>query len=177
MKTAIVSADFDRRCAFTYAYFRQDKLWLPNGKPPVQITDMDAEWRYNASRWLERRARHFEAYFSMGEIFRYAAPLMREVIGEDNGEPIERGPLLSEFDLMGDSASDAFEEWQDARRNDPLMWLRTTALYRALVADLPAKPKKLAKLADRARHYSRCQIRNGGDECTCRSDDSPEWTL
>jgi hypothetical protein len=81
-----------------------------------------------------------------------------------------------------------------ARAADPEGWIRTTALYRALVADLPSGEARDA-LAVRARHYStcparidddatcnchlsECAIRDGRPElgCTCR-DTTPEWTL
>jgi hypothetical protein len=55
----------------------------------------------------------------------------------------------------------------DAVAADPVTWIRTTALYRALVAGLPTSPDETDKLAARARHWSTCPARSGSDECRC----------
>jgi hypothetical protein len=160
---------WSEQSAAAYDYLRQDQLWLPNGRPAVRIADMDREWRYNASRWLERRAEYFEARYTFGEILALSTRGMRAVVGEVGGVAVEAGPWLSHFDLMGDHARDAFEAAQDERRREPAAWIRTTPLYRALVAGLPTKRKTLARLAERAAHWSHCRIRRGiGEiECTC----------
>jgi hypothetical protein len=74
-------------------YLDQGEQWKPNGKPMVQVADMDPEWRFNASRWLERNAEK----------------------------------IVSDLDRAS-----------EARLGEPHTWIRTSALYRALVADLPS---------------------------------------
>jgi hypothetical protein len=105
-------------------YLDQGEQWKPNGKPMVAIADMDPEWRFNASRWLERNA---------------------EKIASD------------------------LDRASEARLGDPHGWIRTTALYRALVADLPDCSIALDVIADRARHWSTCPARAGGGDCRCEA--------
>ena len=40
-------------------YVEQGEWWRPSGRPWTRIAEMDPAWRYNASRWLERRASAF----------------------------------------------------------------------------------------------------------------------
>lgn len=159
--------EYEKLARATFAYFNQDSVWIPKDRQPVRIADMDPEWRYNASRWLERRAEHFVWRYTFGEIYWMSTPFGRAVVGEVDGKALEVGPLLSHFDLMGEHARDAFDDEQALRDRDPVAWIRGTDLYRALVADLPTKPKKLVKLADRARHWSTCPARTGGGDCAC----------
>lgn len=46
---------------------------------------------------------------------------------------------------------------------DPPVWITATPLFRALVADLPAKRGRLVDLAERSRHESTCT----GAGCDC----------
>jgi hypothetical protein len=72
---------------------------------------MDPDWRRNAAQWMEKRAALFELRYTLGEI--------------------------SQLDLMSDNVQDAMDAWQDERQANPVAWIRTTELYRALIADLP----------------------------------------
>lgn len=135
-------------------YLDQGEKWKPDGRPMVAITDMDVEWRYNASRWLERRAAVIAARYTLAESLRLAVWL---------ASPL--GPSEMTADMM---QSDAERE-ADERARDPLTWIRTTALYRALVADLPDCSVALEAIAERAKHWSTCPARNGADGCTCEA--------
>ncbi|RKR92845.1 hypothetical protein BDK92_7327 [Micromonospora pisi] len=178
--------DFTRVCVATYRYFNQGEIWLP--KPPrerVRVADMGREWRFNAARFLERRAKALEFRYGFGEISAMSAPVWFDVVGEDNGRPVTAGPGMSDLDLMSDSASDAFDQAMDQRVADPVGWLRSTVLYRALVADLPTEQAEVVQLAERAKHWSTCPVRTGADDCRCEqiraehaaTDTTPEWTL
>jgi hypothetical protein len=156
-----------------FGYLNQGERWQPNGKPLVAIADMGPEWRYNAARYLERHA------VAIGERYSLAATLWFAAI---TSSPL--GP--------SDNAADSIEADIDREEvdivRDPVAWIRTTKLHRALVAGLPTKPKKVKALAERARHWSTCPVRTGGGDCRCEeiqqadagrtSDDTaPEWTL
>lgn len=149
-------------------YLDQGKQWKPEGRGLVAIAVMDPEWRYNASRWLERHAAPFASRYSLEESF----DLLNLVLS-----PIGPG------EMSADSIQSEVERGADERRRDPVAWIRTTNLYQALVAGLPTKRKELARLAERARHYSTCPVRiapAGADApCTCPAGISraPEWTL
>jgi hypothetical protein len=107
-------------------YLDQGVQWKPNGRPMAAVTDMDPEWRFNASRWLERNAAKI-------------APKCT----------LDRGA--------------------ERQAADPVEWIRTTALYRALVADLPNCSVALDAIAERARHWSTCPARTGGGDCRCEA--------
>lgn len=114
----------------TYLYLNQSRVWYPKDGEPVEIDRMDDEWRYNASRLLERRARALELRYSIGELDTLGAPTLREVIGEaDDGTPIE--PWFSPLSMMGEHAQDAFDAELEARTDNPVAWLQQTPLYRA----------------------------------------------
>lgn len=161
-------------------YLDQGEQWKPNGKPMIRITEMDLPWRYNASRWLERNAAGIARKYTLSEGFEFAA-ICASPLGpsDDTAWSIE-----AEMDCAAED-----------RARDPQAWIRTTALYQALIKDLPKKQRKLARLAERAAHWSTCPKRTGGDGtctchgtecairngnpelgCTCR-DTSPERTL
>jgi hypothetical protein len=105
-------------------YLDQGEQWKPNGKPMVAIADMDPEWRFNASRWLERNAEK----------------------------------IVSDMDWAS-----------EVQPSEPHTWIRTTALYRALVADLPDCSIALDAIAERAKHWSTCPARAGGGDCRCEA--------
>ena len=44
--------------------------------------------------------------------------------------------MLSALDLMSDLVAGDMDRWRDERAADPIAWIRTTKLYRALVADV-----------------------------------------
>ncbi|HZB31256.1 MAG TPA: hypothetical protein VE465_13915 [Streptosporangiaceae bacterium] len=176
-----------------FAYFNQGEWWVPNGKPPIRVTDMDSAWRHNAAAFLVRRARGYLFYYGAGEIGAIFGATAREVIGEDNGQPVF-GRMVSLAPDPDSRAADALEReleqaWEE-RGADPEAWMKSTTLYRALVKDLPPDAAELAK------HWSDCAIRTAGGECTCWErhltecpkrgdineicrcrDYSPEWTL
>jgi hypothetical protein len=135
-------------------YLDQGEQWMPDGKPMVAIADMDPEWRYNASRFLERRAAVFASKYSTCEALRLVAEL---------ASPI--GPSETVADQL---EADAYHA-AAARRRDPVAWIRTTVLYRALVADLPDCPTALEAIAARAKHWSTCPARTGDGDCRCEA--------
>lgn len=94
-------------------YLGQGTTWIPASGQPVAIRDMDPSWRLNAARWLLRRA---------------------GVLALRENYAILR--MLDGAQVPDDVDASAFEEF-DRRMGDPAAWLRTTPLYRALVADLP----------------------------------------
>lgn len=151
----------------TFIYLNQGKWWIPEDGQKILIRDMDPEWRYNASRLLERRAHHLELRYSLGELERLGSPVLRGVVAEVDGEAFVGGPWLSHLDLMGDHAQDAYDEELRQRTEDPVQWLRSTPLYQALVRGLPTHPAELETLAQRAKHYNWCDVRAGGNACTC----------
>jgi hypothetical protein len=131
-------ADINKAGHDTYAYLSQADAWKPKGRPAVAVATMDPDWRRNAARWMERRAGYFAMLYGFGEMYVLGSRTMRTVIGEVNGEAVEGGPLFSHLDMMSDHVRDALDEEQARRDADPVAWIRTTALYRALVADLPS---------------------------------------
>ncbi|PZG12455.1 hypothetical protein C1I95_25750 [Micromonospora craterilacus] len=157
-----------------FEYLNQDRQWQPNGRPLVEIADMDPAWRYNASRWLEKRAAKIGARYMLAAHLWLTAVI---------ASPL--GPSESSADsLERDIEQQCFEI-----ATNPVTWIRVTALYRALVAGLPDCSVQLEALAAHARHWSTCPARKGGDECRCdqlRADDDerkaaasgvPEWTI
>jgi hypothetical protein len=179
-KSTELSADEQRHLA-TFRYLGQGEVWLPNGKPSIPIADMDPEWRYNAARWLERRAIYFAMSYSYGEIISLALPLY--VSGDS------RNRRLSELDLMSEAAADDFDREADWRAMNPEAWIRQTPLYRALTEGLPTKGRELHKLDHRAKHYAGCPKREQTDgSCDCSrlaaivnneqeiANGTPEWT-
>jgi hypothetical protein len=174
-----------KKCLSLYRYLNQDTVWAPRPpRPPVQIADMDPEWRYNAAKFLMRQADILAFRYVFGMVRSASLPVYRDVIGEYDGEPIYSGRVFSDLDLMGECASDTFDDEADHITAEPERWLRKTALYRALTADLPQGHQR-AELAARARHWSTCPIRTGtGAECRCQeiaaeqaADTTPEWTI
>lgn len=164
----MAAEDFDldaylRRCRFLHAYFNQGEVWFPNQRPRVRIADMDPVWRLNCTRFLERRAGTYVHGYTFGEISSMSTPVY------DGGIDDTSGRMFSEFDLMGDSTQDEFEAAQDSRHADPVAWICTTTLYRALAAGLPTDPVDVEALSARARHWSTCPARTTAD-AACRCD-------
>jgi hypothetical protein len=134
-------------------YLDQGEQWKPNGRPMVRIDGMDPEWQYNASRWLERHATRIASRYSLSEGFEFPAIALDAI-----------GPS----DDTADAIADDLERAAGERARDPLTWIRTTALYRALVADLPNCSTALDAIAERARHWSTCPARvDAQAECRC----------
>lgn len=148
-------------------YLDQDKRWQPDGRPPVAIKDMDARWRYNAARWLERNA---------------ARLLSRYNVAED--VDILCGPMSLRGEMAALAVERGLEEEHERRYRNPEGWMRSRPLWCALVADLDefpnvdSKPKISPEFADPRNHLSECPWANGHQDvpCTCR-DNSPEWTI
>jgi hypothetical protein len=137
-----------------FEYLTQGEKWKPNGKPLVAIADMDPEWRFNAARYLERHAAVIGQRYSLAQTMWFAA--------------ITSSPLGP-----GENAADSIEHDIDREEaeiaRDPVAWIRTTKLHRALVAGLPTKKRKVAALAERAKHWSTCPARAGGGDCRCEA--------
>ncbi|MFC6081065.1 hypothetical protein [Sphaerisporangium aureirubrum] len=171
--------EFDRRQFLGmplawYRYLSQDTTWVPKGRPPAPIAEMDAAWRYNAANWLLRQAKRLAGYYELGEIAHIFTSTAPTVVADKNGHPVPRPEVLY-LAPRGEMAQDAFErEWATAaeqRKADPDAWLRSTPLYRALVADLPAD------VAEAARHWSTCAARVGKDACDCWKRHITECTI
>lgn len=165
------SDPFERGRAY-YAYFRQGETWIPDGKPPVAIKDMDAAWRHNAAAFLVRRARNYLFLYEVGEITSIFGGMAPEVLGEEDGQPVY-GRMVSTGPTPGSMAELAVEsdlERARAERGaDPEAWIRSTPLHKALVKGLPKEgKKKRTELAQLARHWSDCPVRTGADgACPC----------
>lgn len=134
-----------RRHMGAYTYLSQTAVWIPRApRDWVPIAEMDDEWRWNCAQLLVRNAAYHAGRYGW-----------------------------SAYMSMAD-APDEVVDWElnaaAQREREPQKWMRTTKLYQALVTGLPAKRRKLATLADRARHYNTCQVRTGAGEhgeCTC----------
>lgn len=133
-------------------YLDQGEQWKPNGKPMVRIDSMDPTWRLNASRWLVRNAKVFAQKYSLAAMFEFAVIC---------GSPVRPSEMST------DGIEAEMEQEADSRRRDPEAWIRSTALYGALTAGLPAEADDLAALSERAKHWSDCPVRSGGDACRC----------
>lgn len=167
--------DFDldaylRNARGWYAYLNQGDVWFPNKRPRVRIADMDAAWRLNCTRFLERRAAGLVHRYTFGEVSSMSQPAYDEVIEDVNGDPVLSGQSFSESDLLGELAHEAIEVEQESRVADPIRWMRSTALYRALAAGLPDSSIALEALNERARHWSTCPARKSAD-AACRCDE------
>jgi hypothetical protein len=134
--TATGKEDLLRSAARVYAYLSQGEMWKPKDRPALPVSEMDESWRRNAARWMERRAGYFEFLYSTGEAAALGAPVYVDVVGEKDGRAYVGGAALSELDLMSDAAMDDYDRWVDERSGDPVAWVRTTPLYRALVDGL-----------------------------------------
>lgn len=136
-----------------YRYFHQDRHWVPEGRPAVEIAQMDASWRYNCTRYLERNALSYARRYSDGC---RAEELLLTLTGTTLGE-------------VPEAVLDHLEACAYEAKADPVAWIKTTPLYRALAAELPTKGKALRKLGERSRHWGDCPRRTalGAPECTC----------
>lgn len=136
-----------------YRYFHQGRHWVPNGRPPVEISSMGAEWRLNCTRYLVREAARYSRAYADGC---HGWGLVTQLGGADDGA---MGPILDDLDRLASEAT-----------ADPAGWIVTTELYRALACGLPAKGAGLRHLAERAQHWDGCKRRQSrkGGECTCK---------
>lgn len=159
-----------RQCVAVFYYLRQSEIWYPRRpRPPVKVAEMDKTWRYNAIRYMERRAVNLAHQSSFGEIYALSEPTLRAVVGEIDGKPVEAGPMFSHLDMMGEHAADAMEAHADWMVHEPLAWLRSTSLILALNRGLPTKRRKLEQLAARAAHWTACPGRvDPTADCRCQ---------
>lgn len=192
--------EFDRRLALAvpltwFLYLSQEATWVPKGRPPLPITEMDAAWRHNAANWLLKQAKALTLHYELGEIAFIFGSTAPTVVADANGQPVP-GPEVPCFAPRGEWAQDTLERELAAatelRTADPEAWLKSTPLYRALVDGLPDN------VAELARHWSSCALRTGQGSCDCWTvhrtecpvnmtrditapchchDNSPEWTL
>lgn len=128
----------------------QDVWWYPRRRPAVRIASMDKPWRFNTARFVERRAEELADWEYSG---------MAGILGSPMGPG-------------GDMAVDAFEREMDALLCDPVGWLRSTALMRALRKGLPGEDSSKGRaLAVRAVHWNTCPMRKAHpgklDRCVC----------
>lgn len=199
----VTDDEFARHCLATMAYLDQGEWWYPKPpRPRLRVSDMDARWRRNSARWMERRAELYALRYTMGEVLQLMQPTMRAVIGKLDGEVVLSDRLYSHWDLMSETVQDDMDRWQTERDTDPVGWLRSTKLYRALITapccngtgmadyaavpcpapDCPVPPPGSPPEAGPrpGRHLSECPLSEGQPfadaRCTC-NDYSPEWTL
>ena len=134
-----------------YDYFNQRETWKPDGRPLTRIEDMSPEWRLNCVQFLERRALAYATKYGRAcEAVAWGA--LGFLSGEMARERVER-----QLDNEADYA-----------RTNPVEWIRSTVLHRALSAGLPTKGKKLRALQERAAHWDACAMRADlASECTC----------
>jgi hypothetical protein len=98
-------------------YLDQGEIWITAGPrsgesgPTLKIKEMDIEHRRKAARWLMNRA---QALITVVE-----CQTNEGVVSDD-----------------GDSLRDVLS----LIAQDPRYWIRNTALFRALVSDLPMRP-------------------------------------
>jgi hypothetical protein len=127
-----------------FAYLDQGEQWVPKSLVPVQIADMDPIWRYNAARFLLRENPSYLFRDHLGEAFKFWL----------------RGPHRDSVAAV--SLERSLKQEHAEREADPEAWLKTTALYQALVEGLPDN------VAELATHWSTCPVRAGRPgECTC----------
>jgi hypothetical protein len=100
------------------AYLDQGEIWITAGPrngepgPTLKIADMDIEHRRKAARWLMNRS---QALITIVEC------QTNEGVLADDGT----GELRDVLSMVA---------------QDPRYWLRNTALFQALVKDLPMRP-------------------------------------
>jgi hypothetical protein len=123
-----MSDDAFHKARAYYAYFQQGEVWVPNGKPPVQITDMDPAWRHNAARFLVRNAKAYLHRYEFGEHLAIWHGEARDV----TGEMVSSAPSGA----AADGVERELEDSSAARAKDPEGWIRSTPLYKALVCGL-----------------------------------------
>jgi len=134
-----------------YRYFNQSEYWKPNGRPPVAIVDMEPEWRFNCRRFLECSAINYARNYIDGCEAELVFAL--EILG---GE------------MAQDSIEREMDEQISSAKADPVAWVKTTPLYRALGQRLPTRARPLRALATRASHYDGCPRRaERKGECHC----------
>lgn len=133
-----------------YRYFNQGTYWVPNGRQPLAIADMDAPYRLNCVRFLERNAARYAALYADG----------------CSAEEFAFG--LAHPDAPDEIFNEIYRQAHLAKL-DPVAWIKTTKLYRALEAELPKKGAPLRKLGEKARHWGDCEQRTRPKKgrCTC----------
>lgn len=128
--------EIQRRGSYWLALLGQGEYWQPNCAPIIRITDMDDRHRRNSAAWVLRQARMIEFCYSAAEQRHLYAPVA-VVIGEIDGRPVER--LDHEAHMApteGSMAADVLDREFADRAADPVAWLKSTALYKALLDGL-----------------------------------------
>jgi len=104
-------------CNHTYLLLNQKKYWWDSTGKRLRVKKMSVRYKRNVINFLDRKAEVLAAQYAIGEL-RY----------------------LPDFTMMGEHASDAYEDayWQaDRQRNhSPREWLRGTVLVGRLVDDV-----------------------------------------
>lgn len=139
-------------------YLDQDEQWMPDGRPMVRVADMDPEWRFNASRWLERNAATIAFKYSLSERIWFAMVCASPIGPNDNSaDAIERD----------------MHDRDEARTADPVAWIRTTPLYRALVADLPKLFENIRFATEEVGES--LVVWAGRGDCRCKELRAQDW--
>jgi hypothetical protein len=135
----------------------------PKPRDTLELLAQRAWWRNASGEWLAI------ADMTPEHRLNAAAMLVRKAAA------YQRAALMAEINFMR-----AFSPPDDVEFDtfgQPVDWMQRQHLYRALVADLPTSPRKLAKLAARASHWSTCPMRlrkrdrHPDAACTCKTPD------
>jgi hypothetical protein len=118
------------RARFVFWYLNQGQIWFPKDRPQIKIQDMDLDWRRNAANWLVRRSRYFAFMYGIGEFHDLFGRTAKDIFGNT----VNIGP--TEGSWASDAVERELERRGEEREHNPESWIKTTALYRALVAGL-----------------------------------------
>jgi hypothetical protein len=137
-------------------YLDQGSVWQSTvGRLPVPIAVMAPQARFSAARWLERHAAQVVEICARSELTRFAET------GYPKHYPV--GCDKHPSDVVAD-----LEREHEARATDPVAWMRTTELSRALLADLPGDAEGPVPAVDPVWHHESCRTRGGGSApCDC----------
>jgi hypothetical protein len=124
-----------------YKYLDQGECWIDAQKVQHSIESMTDRYRRNAVDHLLRISPGAVELYNYGEIIWIFEPVkVKIVIGTVGGEPVTRTETIAIRAPCGDAACDAVDEILDVeqarRRKDPVEWMKTTPLYRALMHGL-----------------------------------------
>lgn len=126
-----------------YTLLWQDIIWQDKEGRNLEIAKMDIYYRYNVTKFLERRASQYATLVTFDMI----------------SSPIQPS---------GDMACEAFDRIIDEIHHDPILWIRETPLHRALSVGFPVSRKKMNRLAAQASHWSTCPSRfDLKNNCRC----------
>jgi len=100
------------------AYLDQGEIWISAGSKPgepgltLKISDMDLEHRRKAARWLMNRS---HALITIVE-------------------------CQTNEGILSEDGDDSLRDVLSLVAQDPRYWIRNTALFKALVRDVPMRP-------------------------------------